>query len=305
MPELPEVQTTVDGLNALVRGKKIVEVWTDYRSSFHATKENIKNPRYFARFRNAVRGAKILGAERRGKNVLIHLQRGHTILIHMKMTGHLMVGTYVFSAKEKIWRPKISRGPLTDPFNRYIHLVFTLSNKKHLVFSDLRKFATVYLFKTADASTLDDLSHLGPEPLAHDFTFQKMCERLARRPQGKIKQVLMDQEIIAGIGNIYSDEMLWIAGIHPLARVGKIPPAVLKKLYAAMRDVLRKGIDFGGDSDSDYRNIYGKPGKFQSTHNAYRRTGKPCPRRGCPGTIRRLALAGRGAHFCDTHQKLF
>jgi len=112
----------------------------------------------------------------------------------------------------------------------------------------------------------------------------------------------MDQEIISGIGNIYSDEMLWSAGIHPLSVASKIPLPQLKLLYKAMLEVLHKGIDFGGDSDSDYRNIYGERGKFQHKHNAYRRTGQPCPKRNCDGTIRRLVIGGHSAHFCDKHQ---
>ncbi len=302
MPELPEVETTVAGLNAEVRGKRIVAVWTDYRSSFHATKENIKNPYYFAKFKQVIVGAKILETKRRGKNILINLDNGHTILIHMKMTGHLLIGQYTFNRTTNTWYPTVAHGPLTDPFNRFVHLVFTLSNTKRLAFSDLRKFATVYFFKTKNASNINDLKRLGPDPLTKEFTFAKMQERLLRRANGKIKQVLMNQEIIAGIGNIYSDEMLWRASIHPLSMVKKIPPRALRKLYAAMREVLRKGIDFGGDSDSDYRNIHGERGNFQSKHNAYRRTSKPCSRRGCTGTIRRIVIGGRSAHFCDQHQ---
>jgi formamidopyrimidine-DNA glycosylase len=312
VPELPEVQTTVDGLNAEVAGLRITDVWTDYKSPFHAGKENIKNPHYFERFKKEVVGTKITNAERQGKNVLIHLKNvvgEKTILIHMKMTGHLMAGRYIFDTAAKTWKPRVAEGPLIDPFNKFIHLVFALSDERQLVFSDLRKFAKVFLFETANRHTIEDLMHLGPDPLTPEFTFAEMKNRLALKPGGKIKQVLMDQTVISGIGNIYSDEMLWSASIHPLSRAGAIPPAALKKLYAAMRTVLRKGIDFGGDSDSDYRNIYGERGKFQHKHNAYRRTDKPCPRRNagraCGGTIRRLKIGGRSAHFCDTHQKKY
>ncbi len=304
MPELPEVQTTVDGLNAEVKGLRITAVWTDYFSAFHAGKENIKNPKYFARFKKEIIDAKITEAERQGKNVLIHLGNSRTILIHMKMTGHLMAGHYIFNANEKTWKPRAAKGPLLDPFNKFIHLVFSLSDKRQLVFSDLRKFAKIFLFETADRHIIEDLMHLGPDPLTKEFTFAKMRERLALRPTGKIKQILMDQKIISGIGNIYSDEMLWRAGIHPLSVAGKIPLPQLKRLYKAMSGVLRKGIDFGGDSDSDYRNIYGERGQFQHKHNAYRRTGLPCPKKDS-GTIARLMVGGRSSHFCDKHQRCY
>lgn len=305
MPELPEVQTTVDGLNNEVKSLHITDIWTDYRSHFHAGKENIKNPRYFEQFKKEILGVKITDTKRQGKNILIHLSNSKIILVHMKMTGHFIVGRYVFDTKAKTWRPETAHGPLLDPLNKFIHLVFSLSDKRQLVFSDLRKFAKVFLFESKNSHTIEDLARLGPDPLNKKFTFKKMQERLTLKLHGKIKQVLMDQNIISGIGNIYSDEMLWSAGIHPLSIIEKIPAQTLKKLYLAMRTVLHAGIDFGGDSDSDYRNIHGERGNFQNKHNAYRRTGKLCLRRGCSGIIHRLKIGGRSAHFCDTHQRRY
>jgi formamidopyrimidine-DNA glycosylase len=309
MPELPEVQTTVNGLNKEVKNLRIVDVWTDYRSHFHAGKENIKNPDYFERFKKEVVGAKITSAERQGKNVLIHLDNGRTILTHMKMTGHFMVGNYAFNTETKSWKPKDSNGPLLDPYNRFIHFVISLSDGRQLTFSDTRKFAKIFLFETENIHTIEDLMRLGPDPLKKEFTFKKMCGSLALRPGGKIKQVLMDQQIISGIGNIYADEMLWQASIHPLSAAGKIPSTELKKLYSAMRQVLEKGISFGGDSESDYRNIYGERGEFQNKHHAYRHTGEPCAKKidshPCGGTIRRTMVGTRSAHFCDKHQKKY
>jgi len=113
----------------------------------------------------------------------------------------------------------------------------------------------------------------------------------------------MDQSIIAGIGNIYSDEMLWLAGIHPESKPGKIPENLMKLLYKSMKEVLKKGIDFGGDSMSDYRNIYGEKGQFQGKHNAYRKTGTKCARKNCKGIITRKMVGGRSSHFCSIHQK--
>ncbi|MES2436418.1 MAG: bifunctional DNA-formamidopyrimidine glycosylase/DNA-(apurinic or apyrimidinic site) lyase [Patescibacteria group bacterium] len=303
MPELPEVQTTVDGINDVVKGLTITDVWTDYNSLFHAGKDNIKNPEYFSQFKKDVVGSKIKNASRVGKNVLIHLSNKKTILTHMKMTGHYMYGKYVY--RDKIWQPEAQDGPLRDPFNRHIHLVFSLSDGKHLAFSDLRKFAKVFIFDTENEKTIEDLMGIGPDPLDSSFSYEVFKSQLLKRPTWKIKLALMSQELIAGIGNIYSDEMLWESDIHPESHVGKIPEKNFKKMFSVTTPLLQRGIDFGGDSDSDYRNIHGESGNFQNKHHAYRRTGEACDKKGCNGTIARLKMGGRSAHFCDIHQVRF
>src|SRR3989338_9322452 len=149
------------------------------------------------------------------------------------------------------------------------------------------------------------LKNLGPEPLQNNFTLPRFRERLMEKPNGKIKQVLINPEIVAGIGNIYSDEMLYEAGIHPLSVVEKLPEKALRELFRAMKKLLLKGIDFGGDSTSDYRNPLGVHGTFHHHHQAYRNTGKPCTKKKCPGTIKRIVIGSRSAHFCDVHQKKY
>lgn len=291
MPELPEVQTTVDGLNRKIRGLVISDVWTDYGSPFHKGKDSIKDASYFRYFRKQVIGARIVEIDRLAKNILIHADRSDqrwVILIHMKMTGHLMYGDY----------------DRTDPLNRFIHLIFTFDNHKTLELSDMRKFAKVTLIKREDIEKTAHLEDIGPDPLRRGFDSKLFRERLMTRSTGKIKQVLLDQSVIAGIGNIYSDEALWRAGIHPQQRVKDIPDVLLRILCAATLKVLQEGVDLGGDSMSDYRNIDGLPGKFQGKHRAYRKTGERCSKRGCGGTIRRLVIGGRSAHFCNKHQKL-
>lgn len=349
MPELPEVQTTVNGLNAKVKGLVIRDAWTDYRSPHHAGKDNIKNPDFFAKFRDSIIGARIIGARRRAKNILIDLaptQRkdgkksviieSKTILIHMKMTGHVMFGEYVFDKKIETakgsdpWKAsdRDPKNPLNDSFNRFIHFVLTLGKESdvagkdsgdeiQLVLSDMRKFGKVTLIPTAQTlyggETHPDLSHLGPEPLDEKFTFAVFDKQLSKRPHAPIKQALMDQTLIAGVGNIYSDEILWRASVHPKSPYGKIPADIRKDMYKATKEMLRKGIDFGGDSMSDYRNIDGLPGEFQGQHKAYRRTGKPCGKTVlfngekvmCNGIIKRIVVGGRSTHFCDRHQVLY
>jgi formamidopyrimidine-DNA glycosylase len=304
MPELPEVQTTVNGINVHLVGLTIKDVWTDYNSAFHKGKKNIKDTNYFTHFKKEIVGAKIEKARRRAKNILIDLSNGKTILIHMKMTGHLLYGPYVYDKKTNIWKAR-DNGPLADPFNKFIHLVFSLSNGKELAFSDMRKFAKVFVEETAHIDLHLDLSALGPEPLGQNFTFDVFYRALIRRPNSKIKQILMDQKIIAGIGNIYSDELLWLSNIHPLSTVSKLPRLKLKRAYEATIKVLKKGIDFGGDSMSDYRNLEGERGMFQHAHNAYRLTGKICKKKGCGGKIEKIKVGGRSGHFCNKHQEIF
>jgi formamidopyrimidine-DNA glycosylase len=301
MPELPEVHTTATILNTLVRDKKILDVWSDYDSPFYRGKENIKDPSYFRRFRKEIVGKKIIQVWRRAKNVLVDIEGNKTILIHMKMTGHLLHGTFELDKTKREWKA-LKDGPLKDPFNRFIHFVITLSDGNHVAFSDMRKFATIHLISDKEELT-KKFRKLGPEPLEKSFDWKMMKERLLKRPKYKIKTALMDQRLVAGIGNIYSDEILWMCKVHPEKLVDSISDSEFKVMTKSTREVLAKGIDFGGDSMSDYRNPYGLPGEFQMHHSAYRRTGKECKRKGCNGIIIRKVIGGRSAHFCNVCQK--
>lgn len=301
MPELPEVHTTATMLNALVCGKKITDAWSDYDSPFFVGKENIKDPKYFRKFKKEVTGRKIVRVWRRAKNVLVDIEGDSTILIHMKMTGHLLHGKFELDKRKAEWRA-VEDGPLKDPFNRFIHFVLSLSDGTHVAFSDMRKFATVHLIsdKIALAKKFEDL---GPEPLENEFDWKVLKGRLSKRPKHKIKTALMDQNLVVGIGNIYSDEILWMSKVHPERRVESISDTEFKLMTRSTKEVLAKGIDFGGDSMSDYRNPHGLPGEFQMHHSAYRRTGKECKRKGCAGIIERKIIGGRSAHFCNVCQK--
>lgn len=307
MPELPEVQTTVDGINTYLKGLTISDVWTNYRSDFHKNKDNIKDPKFFNLFKKSIIGSKIISAERKAKNILIHLSNDQIILIHMKMTGHLLYGTYkkIIENKKEYWLAT-EKGPLRDdPFNQHIRLVFSFSNKKHLAFSDMRKFAKVTLLHKETLHTSPHLKHDVPEPLDKSCTYEIFKERILLKPEGKIKQVLIDPSIVAGIGNIYSDEILLKSGIHPLSKPESIPETAFKKMFGNTKEILRKGIRLGGDSTSDYRTLTGITGEFQGTHNAYQRHGKQCTYPKCKGIIERIKINARSTHFCDTHQKLY
>lgn len=284
MPELPEVHTTVEGLKKVIIGKIIKDVWSDfYIGAKYKDRQNIKNKKYFNGFKKIVKGAKIKSLERRGKNILINLNNKHTIIVHMKMTGHLMVKNY-------------------EKENRFIHLVFSLSGGKRLVLSDMRKFASVTVSKTDELHSHDALSNLGPDPLQSKFTAKKLFEIIHAKKSMPVKSALLDQSAIAGIGNIYSDEILWQIGIHPLSKADKIPEKKFKEIFAAMQKILRLSIKHGGDSKSDYRNAFGGKGEFQNFHKAYANRGQKCQKKNCSGIIQKIVVRGRSAHFCPKHQ---
>jgi formamidopyrimidine-DNA glycosylase len=315
MPELPEVETTTRGLRKKVKGLIIKDVWTDLSTKDKRQKESVANPKFFNTFKKEVLNKKILSIERRAKNILINLSEGKTILVHMKMTGHLLYGQYSFIPSPKpdlknskrsgfvsgSWLP-VKDTALKDPYNRFVHFVFTFDNGKNLAFSDARKFGKITLLDTKTMNNSKHLKDIGPEPLDKDLTLQNFKNRLKMKPSGKVKIVLIDQSVIAGIGNIYSDEILWRAGIHPERKIKKIKDFEFEKIFFVMKEILKKGIDFGGDSMSDYRDINGEKGKFQLHHEAYRRTGEKCRKRGCKGIILRKIINGRSAHFCSIHQ---
>lgn len=311
MPELPEVHTTVTGLQKILPGLTVNDIWSDMWSDSKLARNTIKDRTYFPYFKKYTLSHTVLAVRRRAKYILIDLDNGFTIIIHMKMTGHLMYGKYKFDAKVRAprsvfakwgpWTPVEKDSPLLDPYNRHIHVVFSLSNADHIVFCDSRKFGTIVVEKTSTLYT-ERLFHLGPEPLEITFTGHTFKERILRSPRRVIKTVLMDQTIIAGIGNIYSDEMLHLAHILPTRTPNSLSKSEVTLLFKSMKKVLEKGIDFGGDSKSDYRNVEGERGKFQEKHLVYLRTNENCKTKGCGGIIKKLKVGGRSAHFCPVCQ---
>ena len=291
MPELPEVETIVRDLNKTVLGRKIEDVWSDF-------KKIVKKPKHFQEFKKEIKGKKIQKIWRRGKNIIFALSKNKSLLVHQKLTGHLLLGKWQFNKGK--WTSLI-KGPLSeDPRNRFLHLIFWLDNGQQLSLSDLRKFAKVELWDSKDLRKSKEFNALGPEPLEKSFTLEKFKECLKNK-KGKIKQVLMDQTIIVGIGNIYSDEILWAAKIHPVRNASKLNKDELKRIYQAMRKILPKAIELGGESFSDFRRISGEKGYFDKERKVYRREGEKCSR--CQNAIKRVKLAGRSAHFCPKCQK--
>ena len=313
VPELPEVQTTVSGLNKKVLKRTFIDVWSDW-------KKIIKKPKDFEQFKEEIKNKKIKKIWRRAKNIIFdlsptnfdvkekrHRQKGrssklvgdksdnYSLLVHQKMTGHLLVGNWkLLNGK---WQPT-KEGPLKDPYNRFLHLIFFFDDGKMMALSDARKFAKVELQKTEEV--LKDFEKLGPEPLDKNFTFAKFKEILKNK-KGRIKQILMDQNIIAGIGNIYSSEILWRAKIHPEKNVAKLNEKELKSIYDSIKKVLTLAVKLGGESFSDYRKPDGSKGDFDTERKVYRREGQKCSRDGAK--IKRISLGGRSAFFCPNCQK--
>ncbi len=299
MPELPEVQTTVAGLQRVLPGLLVQGVWSDWEKS-------VKIPNNFNKFKKEIIGRKVLSVERKGKNILISLSGNKTLLVHMKMTGHLMYGEWTPSlgaggVEIKSWQSSDST-VMGDPKNMFIHFVLNLSDGKQLVLSDLRKFAKILVWPTDGLPELADINKIGPDPLDKNLSFVKFKTLLGKKSNGKIKQVLMNQELVSGIGNIYSDEILFSSKVHPLRRVESLKDSELKKIYNNTKLILKKAILLGGDSMSDYRNIEGGKGKYQDYHKVYKRENKLCLRKGCAGEIQRIKIGGRSACFCPVCQ---
>lgn len=292
MPELPEVETAVRSLNKTILGRKIKDVWSDW-------KKLVKKPSSFNEFKSLVKGRTILEIKRRGKNIIFRLSDNFYLVTHQKMTGHYLFGKWTFENGK--WRSTDPQTALAEPINRFLHLIFRLDDGNMLALSDMRKFAKVILVREKDFRGLEELNSLGPDPLEENFTFAKFKEIIIRT-KGRIKQVLMNQEILAGIGNIYSDEILWHSKINPLRQISTLKDKDLKILFLSMKKVLPKAIASKGDSVSDYRLISGEKGSYQNIQKVYGRTGKPCFRRD-GGKIKRVKVGGRSAHFCPVCQK--
>jgi len=289
MPELPEVETVVRDLKRRIQGRKIIAVWFD-------TPKLIKLPKPPA-FERAVVGRRLVGFRRRGKNVLIDLDDGRVLLIHQKLTGHLLVGKW--QRTKSGWQAE--PGPLADPINRFIRLAFILDDGRMLALSDARKFAKVMVAPRSDLEAMPDLAEIGPDPLNSSFSYTKFRTLLAKSSR-KIKQVLMDQKIIAGIGNIYSDEILWLAKVHPFKPAKKLTERDWRAVWNAMHAVLREAIRLKGTSIDDFRDPEGKPGLYTERRRVYQREGEPCRR--CGAKIARKKMGGRSAHFCPKCQRL-
>ncbi len=283
MPELPEVETVRIGLAELLPERTVTAVDFDWPKSFPNSQTDI---------RQFLIGATITQVKRRAKVLIIELSTNYSLVIHLKMTGQLV---FVGNAQRfGAGHPNNSLiGKLPDKSTR---VTLKFHDNSHLFFNDQRKFGWMRLLPTLEVANLDFFKKVGPEPLNADFTWQLFRERLLQRRNSSIKAVLLDQTVVAGIGNIYADESLWGAKIHPAIQVSKLSAAQFKLLHKELIFVLKLAIEKGGSSDKNYVNAKGKKGSYMSFARVFRREGQACPR--CGTVIVKSRVAGRGTHTC-------
>ena len=278
MPELPEVETIRRQLDKLLAGKKISQVQV-------SLPKMVKLP--LDKFKEIVIGAKINCVARRAKILIFELSGGWSILVHLKLSGRL-----IFRKKGEA---------LKEQDTKWNHLIYYFSDGSRLFHNDLRQFGYVKLVETEKLAEFFVKEKFGPEPLDKDFSLDDFSALLIRRPKIKIKQFLMDPQNIAGIGNIYSDEILFFAGIHPLRRVGDLKVAEIKKIFEGIKKILPEATKLRGSSDSDYLDARGQEGEYVPRLKVYGREGQKCKK--CSGIVQRLKINGRSAHFCAICQK--
>ncbi len=286
MPELPEVETVRTGLERLIVGRTIAHVSSDTPKSF---------PNASAEVSQFLVGAQVSDVRRRAKVLLIDLSSGHTLVTHLKMTGQLVYrGEQSFGAGH----PTDSLvGELPDKSTR---VIIEFVDGSHLYFNDQRKFGWMKLYPTLEVPNIDFMRRVGPEPLDDNFTASAFAERFQRRKNTSIKAALLDQTVVAGVGNIYADEALWGAKIHPACLVKNLSSTQLELLFAELQFVLRLSIEKGGSTDRNYVNAEGKRGSYIDFARVFRREGQACPR--CGSTIIKTRVAGRGTHTCPVCQ---
>ena len=269
MPELPEVETIRRTLAGKVEGRRITDIHLDLPRL-------VKWPQP-DEFKAIIRGKTIKKLDRKGKYLLLHLDGGYVLVIHLRMTGRLYY---------------VSADTLLD---RFVRVIFVLDNGERLIYADSRTLGTLHLMSGEQLKQINGLISLGPEPLTDEFT-EEYLERMLTKRQGKIKAVLLDQKLIGGLGNIYADECLALAGIHPERSASGLNPLEIQRLYEAINRVIEDGILHGGTSFRDYRDGAGQKGSHQGHLYVYGRAGKPC--RGCGALIRKIEVGGRGTHYC-------
>lgn len=289
MPELPEVETVKLGLKQLLPGKIVAKVNFDWPKGFPNSKADVDK---------FLIGSTIIDVRRRAKVLMIDLSTEYSLVIHLKMTGQLVFrGNKSFGAGH----PSDSLvGKLPDKSTR---VIIDFKDKSTLFFNDQRKFGWMRLMPSAEIVNIDFMQKVGPEPLEPSFSSQEFIQRILRRKNSNIKAALLDQTVIAGIGNIYADESLFGAGIHPASIISAVPKKRLEKLHESIRAVLAVAIEKGGSTDRNYVDALGNKGSYIEYANVFRKENQPCPI--CGHEIIKIRVAGRGTHVCVFDQKLY
>lgn len=296
MPELPEVETIKNDLQKLIVGKEIVGISSEFPDIVKMD---------FTAFKKEVTGSKITDVRRRAKNLIIALENSNLstpahnfLLIHFKMSGHVIVTSAEREIKNGTWLKR--DGDFADPQNQFVRIQFFLDDGNQIAFSDLRRFGYIKLVTKEELNKF--LGEYGPEPLEKGFKIDILANILKSK-KGPVKKILMDQKLIAGIGNIYADEILFEAKIHPQKPANSLDKNQIKMLYDSILKILKLALKNRGTSTSDYRDASGQKGNYGNIRKVYRKTGEPCPHK-CGGKVERISLGGRGTHFCPKCQKL-
>ncbi len=286
MPELPEVETVKRGLEKLIIGKSISAVSSDWYKSFPNDTEQVDN---------FLIGARITGIRRRGKAMMIDLSTKYTLVVHLKMTGQM-----VFRGDEQFGAGHPNKSLIGMLPDRSTRVTLTFMDGSKLFFNDQRKFGWIKLVPTLEVDELAFFKKLGPEPLVDTFTSKEFIARMQNRKNTSVKAALLDQSVLAGVGNIYADESLHASKIHPARRVHQLTNKQLSQLLDELKAVMMLSIEKGGSTDRNYVDAEGKRGSYLTFAKVFRRDGQTCP---VDGTmILKTRVAGRGTHYCPTCQ---
>lgn len=288
MPELPEVETVRRGLVPVMERQVIAQAAVN--------RADLRWP-FPERMADRLTGARIVGLRRRSKYILADLSTGETLLIHLGMSGRMLI-----SAPET-GRETLSEFHHTHPApQKHDHVVFDMENGARVTFNDARRFGAMDLMPTARTDAHPLLSGLGPEPLGNGFDDAYLAAKLKGK-NTPVKSALLDQRLVAGLGNIYVCETLYRARVHPAVLAGSLTRDQIAQMVPIIRDVLAEAITAGGSSLRDYRQADGELGYFQHSFQAYGREGEPCLTAGCTAVIARIVQSGRSSFFCPTCQR--
>jgi len=289
MPELPEVETVRRGLVPVMEGHVIARA--------EVRRPDLRRP-FPPHLAERLTGARVLRLGRRSKYLLAELSSGETMIVHLGMSGRILVAPPGGGGGAVIGDHVHDHGRIS----RHDHLILTMETGARVTLNDARRFGSVDLVPTAEAAAHPLLADLGPEPMGNGFSEETLGAALKGR-RTPIKAALLDQRLIAGLGNIYVCEALHRAGIDPRRQAGRIAAPRVGALARAIREVLAEAIAAGGSSLRDYRQTDGELGYFQHAFRVYGREGEPCLREGCGGTVRRIVQAGRSSFFCPRCQR--
>jgi len=295
MPELPEVETVRRGLEKLVVGQAVHSLTVLEPKSFHLD-AGVSLDQHLL-------GTTVTSITRRGKVLIIHLTGGHCLVGHLKMTGQLVV---VGANRDGNGQTRWGGGHPTDSLidrlpDRSTRIILEFADGSHLYFNDQRKFGWLHLMPTAQVPQIELLAKMGPEPLEGD-PWPEFHSRIRRHQATSIKAALLNQTVVAGIGNIYADEACWAARVHPATKVGRLSERKLRALLQGATEAMRTALAVGGSTDRTYVDAEGRRGAYLTFAKVFRKEGQPCQR--CGTTLVKTRVAGRGTHLCPRCQRV-